>query len=77
MLTGLKGKERALNPGFVLANDADNHWATILSKQSSWFNSASIAIINHNAANLPNLHYQPGTDSFNDAFSKLDFDNWV
>jgi len=25
MLQGLRGKERTLNPGFVLANDADDH----------------------------------------------------
>jgi 16S rRNA C967 or C1407 C5-methylase (RsmB/RsmF family) len=35
MLLGMTRKERALNPGFVLANDADNHRANLLSHQSS------------------------------------------
>lgn len=35
MLEGTTGKERVLGKGFVLANDADAHRATILSKQSS------------------------------------------
>jgi 16S rRNA C967 or C1407 C5-methylase (RsmB/RsmF family) len=74
MLQGLKGKERALNPGFVLANDADDHRATILSKQSARFNTGGIAIINHNAANLPTLQYQAGTDSFKECFAKEEFD---
>jgi len=66
MLQGVSGKDRVLNKGFVLANDADSHRATILSKQSSRFNTGAIAIVNHNAANFPNLHYLPGTDSFID-----------
>ena len=59
-------KDRLLSTGFIIANDADNKRANLLAHQSSRFNSGAIAIVNHNAVNFPTLHYQPGTQSYED-----------
>jgi 16S rRNA C967 or C1407 C5-methylase (RsmB/RsmF family) len=77
MLLGMTRKERTLNPGFVLANDADNLRANLLSHQSSRFNSGGIAIVNHNAVNFPTLHYQPGTSAYAELMNNPSFDNRV
>jgi 16S rRNA C967 or C1407 C5-methylase (RsmB/RsmF family) len=41
-LTGVKGKELVMNPGFVIANDADESRANMLAHQMSRFNYGCI-----------------------------------
>lgn len=41
-LTGIKGKDLVLNPGFVIANDADDSRANMLAHQMSRFNYGCI-----------------------------------
>ena len=67
-------KDRLLSTGFIIANDADQKRANLLSHQSQRFNSGAISIVNHNAVNFPTLYYAPGTKSFN-SIPKSNFDS--
>jgi len=69
-LKELHGKNVTLNPGFVIANDADDSRANMLAHQMSRFNYG--CIVNHDAQNFPTLHYQAGTS----AFKSLDISNF-